>query len=751
MSLTVTVIKVALPVPLRRGFDYLCPRQSGFDVPCPGMRITVPFGNRTLVGIIIGTGDSSNLASQKLKHAIEILDDRPLVPGELMRLCHWCASYYHHPIGEAFATTLPALLRRGKNVAARQETWYQLAAHFSATHEQQLQRAPRQAEIVALARDHEAGVSATALKTLGLAGTPLRALLDKGLVIKAIREAARHEHSTQVLAEAPLSLNPEQQQAVDSVRIALGEFACFLLDGVTGSGKTEVYLQAIEQTLQEGRAALVLVPEIGLTPQTVARFQHRFTGPVSVLHSGLTDSERLHAWSAAANDTARIIIGTRSSVFTPIPRLGIIIVDEEHDLSFKQQDGMRYSARDVAILRARQLGIPVLLGSATPSLESLYNVTAGRYRKLVLSERAGSANAPRLDLVDIRSRPLQEGISQPLLEAIGIEIKAGNQVLVFLNRRGFAPILMCHACGWMADCNNCDTRLTLHLQPRQLRCHHCDARQRVPSVCPDCASPELTAIGVGTERSEDAIGRLFPDVNVVRIDRDTMRGKRAIAERLAQVNQGEPCILVGTQMLAKGHHFPNVTLVAILEADSGLFSADFRGIERMAQLITQVAGRAGRALKPGRVLIQTHQADHPLIHSLIHDSYARLAERLLEERRQAELPPFRHWVIVRAEAADDTIPAQLLRETAGWAARYLDDHFAKARNGRGHAGEVTWFGPLPALLYRRNGRYRNLLIFQSSSRSALSQLLHHLCPLLETSRLARRARWSIDVDPQECF
>ncbi len=749
MSFANTVLKVALPVPLRRAFDYLCPPLTDPANLGPGMRVAVPFGNRNLVGIIIEIADSTNLSSQKLKHATEVLDTKPLVPEELMRLCHWCATYYHHPIGEVFATALPAQLRQGKIANAKQELYYRLAADFSAESEKQLQRAPRQAEIVALARQHEEGVSAHALKALGLSGAPLKALVDKGWLAARVAEATPHEHPTQVLAEAPLTLNPEQQEAVDSLNQAMGEFACFLLDGVTGSGKTEVYLQAIEKALQQGRAALVLVPEIGLTPQTVARFRHRFNSPVSVLHSGLTDTERLHAWSAAASDTARIVIGTRSSVFTPIPQLGIVIVDEEHDLSFKQQDGMRYSARDIAILRARHQGIPIVLGSATPSLESLHNVTTGRYRKLTLSERAGNASAPKLGLIDIRSRPLQEGMSQPLLEAIKFEIEAGNQVLVFLNRRGFAPILMCHECGWMADCANCDTRLTLHMQPRQLRCHHCDAQQRIPSACPNCTSPELTAMGVGTERSEEAIRRIFPDTSIVRIDRDTMRGKRAMAERLAQINQGKSCILIGTQMLAKGHHFPNVTLVAILEADSGLFSSDFRGIERMAQLITQVAGRSGRAHKPGRVLIQTHQADHPLINSLIHDGYAKLAANLLEERRQAELPPFQHWVIVRAEATDEATPMRLLRQTAGWANQYLQDNPGNDKGG--DSSEIASFGPLPALVYRRNSRYRNLLIFQSASRTALLQLLNHLCPLLEASPDARKVRWSIDVDPQECF
>jgi primosomal protein N' (replication factor Y) len=525
---------------------------------------------------------------------------------------------------------------------------------------------------------------------------------------------------------------------VDSVRAAPTGFTAWLLEGVTGSGKTEVYLQLIADQLRDSKQVLVLVPEIGLTPQLVARFQQRFTLPISVLHSGLNDAERWRAWQQAASGTARLIIGTRSAIFTPLKHPGLIVIDEEHDGSFKQQDGLRYSARDLAVWRAHQLAIPVLLGSATPSLESLYNVQQGRYRHLLLPERAGEACHPRMHLLDLRQQPMQDLLSKTLIDAIRHHLDRGGQTLLFLNRRGFAPVLLCHACGWVAACQRCDARLTLHQQQRELRCHHCGSQRRVDAFCPSCGSSELIAIGEGTQRIEQTLQTLFAQHTVLRIDRDSTRRKGALESALDEASSGRAKILLGTQMLAKGHHFPEVTLVAILDADQGLFSSDFRASERMAQLIIQVAGRAGRADRPGEVIIQTHHPDHPLLLQLVQQGYPAFARSALVERQQTGFPPFTSMALLRAEASRAELPRDFLEQ-----ARRLAETRPEPR--------VQLWGPVAAPMERRAGRYRAQLLIQSPQRNALQRFLDGWIPALESIRQVRQVRWSIDVDPIDTY
>ena len=703
------------------------------------MRVKVPFGRQQLTGIIIRLDNHSQLPNEKLKTVARVLDKQPVINSEMMSLYSWCSQYYQHMLGETLATALPSLLCQGEKYSPRQEAIYQLTPAFTNALKSDLKRAPKQLEIIELIQQHPAGLGEHVIKTLGLSNSALKALLDKGIINKQTVDAKPPTRPAQILAEAPFELNQEQHHAVASINAAADHFACFLLDGVTGSGKTEVYLHCIEHTLNAGKAALILVPEIGLTPQTVARFKQRFNSPVIALHSGLTDHQRLHDWMAAAQGHCPIIIGTRSAIFTPIKNLGLIIVDEEHDLSFKQQEGLRYHARDVAVMRANQLKIPVVLGSATPSLESLHNCETNRYTKLTLTQRAGHANPPKIELIDIRSRPLEEGFSQPLTRLIKKHLENGNQVLVFINRRGFSPTLMCHNCGWMADCKRCESRYTLHLNPHQLRCHHCDSQRTVPNHCPSCGDSELYSVGVGTERSEHFLQEAFPDTPVLRIDRDSTRRKNALREMIDQIHEAKPCILVGTQMLAKGHHFPNVTLVAILDADGGFFSADFRGLERMSQLITQVGGRAGRANKPGTVIIQTHQADHPQLQTLVDKGYAALAPELLRERQQAHLPPYQHAALFRAEATDEDSPFVFLQQVRDLAEQLLGNE------------QMEIFGPIPAVMYKRAGRFRAQLMLQNPQRQKLQHLLTQLCPQLEQLKSARKVRWSIDVDPQESF
>lgn len=533
-----------------------------------------------------------------------------------------------------------------------------------------------------------------------------------------------------------LNLNLHQQHAVDSVIQSLEHFQTFLLDGVTGSGKTEVYLQIIASVLKQNKQALILVPEIGLTPQTLARFQQRFAVPITAIHSNLTDRERLDAWLYAEAGTAQIIIGTRSAIFTPFAKLGIIIIDEEHDISFKQQDSFRYCARDLAIVRGRLEQVPVLLGSATPSLESLHNVQRKRYQYLHLPERAGSSIHPTFHLLDIRNQKLDNGLSNVLLKAIQQHVTQGGQVLLFLNRRGFAPVFICHHCGWVANCKRCDANMTLHKNPPYLQCHHCGSTRDVETQCPDCQNTQLFPLGLGTQRLEKTLAELFPNINIARIDRDSTRTKNKLHDMLDNIHSGNYKILIGTQMLAKGHHFPDVSLVAILDADSGLFSADFRATERIAQLLIQVAGRAGRAERPGEVLIQTHHPNHPLLQQLITEGYNSFTNLALHERKTANLPPYNYLTLIRAEALKKELPLNFLIQVKALAEKLSNK-------------KITILGPVPALMPRRAGFSRAQLLLQSSQRKPLHELLKKLVIAVSELPNARRVRWSVDIDPRE--
>lgn len=739
------ILRVAVPSPLRRLFDYLPPAglsDASAARLAPGMRVAVPFGTRTLVAILVSVQTQSSVATAKLKRALHLIDEHALLPASLMELYVWAAQYYQHPPGEVFQTMLPALLRQDRPAARPPRKVWRLADAGHALAPDALRRAPRQREIIDFLSEH-GELDKTSLLETEISPASLAALVSAGLVL-SLEEAdcgpPPSALSTRPPREASLVLNTEQQHAVNCVATALDGYSCFLLDGVTGSGKTEVYLQIIATVLARGQQALVLVPEISLTPQTIGRFRRRFQCRIAVLHSGLTDTERLHAWLDARDGVAQIIIGTRSALFTPMARPGVLIVDEEHDGSFKQQDGFRYSARDLAVVRARRENICIVLGSATPSLESLYNVRCGRYTHLPLTERAGLAAQPSLHLVDTTQEQVQEGFSGPLLSRIGSHLQAGNQVLVFLNRRGFAPTLQCGDCGWISECAHCDARMTLHKTTPHLRCHHCDSRRPIDRHCPLCKSRNLQALGLGTERSQVWLQGLFPDTRVLRIDRDTTRRKNELDVLLNEVHQGGPCILIGTQMLAKGHHFPRVTLVAVLDADAGLFSADFRGQEHTAQLLMQVAGRSGREGMPGEVLIQTRHASHPTLQTLVREGYGHFAKVLLEERRLACMPPYSALALIRAEAEDYRAPESFLA---------LVRTLAEARLRESADTSISLMGPLPAPMEKRAGKFRAQLQISAQQRPLLQQLLAGLCPQIEALREARSVRWSVDVDPQD--
>lgn len=726
-----SILRLAVPVPLRRSFDYLPPESTPLDQVArlkPGCRILVPFGSRQLIGILLELRENSEIPEEQLKAALQVVDALPVLPTNILQLCQWAASYYQHPLGDVFSNALPALLRKGSPLLA--EPYWQLTTEGKGLPDDALRRAPKQAQCLQLLQ--KGNLSLNQLTDAGLSRSHIKPLVEKGLA-QVIHLDLKADSANRNCETAP-TLNQEQAAAVETVLSKTG-YQSYLLDGVTGSGKTEVYLQLIEHFLNKAKQCLVLVPEIGLTPQTLSRFEQRFNCPIAMLHSGLTDNERLATWQLAANNQAKIIIGTRSAVFTPMPELGLIIVDEEHDSSLKQQDGFRYSARDIAVKRALDLQCPVILGSATPSLESLHNAQERRYQHLVLKQRATGAQLPSFHLLDIRKALLNEGFSQSLLEAIHQEITAGNQVLVFINRRGYAPTLLCHDCGWVAQCQHCDARLTTHFQLKRLRCHHCDHQQALPSHCPSCNSTQLHFQGIGTERSERFLQRQFPGTPVHRIDRDTTSRKDSLATLIEQVHSGDPCILVGTQMLAKGHHFPDVTLVAMLDIDSSLFSADFRGPERMGQLLIQVSGRAGRASKPGKVIIQSHQPDHPLLMQLIHHNYAHFAQQLLVERKQLNMPPTGHIALIRADARDLAQAEQ----------------FLYSLRQQTQLDNAQVLGPIPSPMTKRAGRFRAQLMVHNTDRKQLHIAVKRLLDTGEQHKLGNGLHWSVDIDPIEMF
>jgi primosomal protein N' (replication factor Y) (superfamily II helicase) len=730
------IFRVALDTPLRRLFDYL-PPSLGAVQPAVGARVRVPFGRQRLVGVITGLADHSDVPAARLRPILEVLDATPVLDGGLGKLLRWAAEYYHHPLGEVLAGALPRALRLGASSVAREERWLLTEAASVGATTGEPRRAPKQRALVEFLREHGAADATTLDARFGAWRDAARALSARGWLASAEVELERARPAlTTVRSEGP-ELLPEQSSAVAAITASLDRFGAFVLHGITGSGKTEVYLRVIEQVLLAGRRALVLVPEIGLTPQLLERFRQRFAAPLAVLHSGLTDQERLSAWRDAFSGYARIVLGTRSAVFAPLPEPGVIVVDEEHDSSFKQHEGgFRYSARDLAVMRARGAGVPVVLGSATPALETLHNVQTARYRLLPLGRRATQARPPTLKLIDLRSHAVRGGLSTPAVLAIERHLAAEGQVLVFLNRRGYAPTLLCTACGWIAPCHECDARLTVHLASGRLRCHHCGADLSLPPRCPQCGFA-VKAVGQGTERVEETLGALFPAAAIARLDRDVVRRPGDAEGVMRRMSSGEARILVGTQMVTKGHDFPNVTLVVVLNADQGLFSTDFRAPERLAQTIVQVAGRAGRGSRAGEVLIQTEFPDHPLLTDLLARGYEGFARVALAERAQAAWPPFSRLAALRDSARTADAALAFLAQARGLARR--------------PPSGVRLLGPVPAAMHKRAGRYHAQLLIESRERRALHAFLDEWLPQVEQLNSARAVRWSLDVDPIELF
>jgi len=728
------ILQVVLPVPLRHHFDYLaCDHYPAHGLQT-GIRVLVPFGKRKQqVGILTGVSSTSEINRHKLKRISKIIDDTPLFDPSYFKLLCWASDYYHYPLGELIFNTLPGLLRNGKRAELEGITIWQLNNMVHQGRSSLPLRAHKQQAILDLLKHDSKGLTEDQLNDhFGNWRSAMNSLLDKGLVSKSLSHevALRDSYITE-----SISLSGEQHRVFETIRSELDSARRFLLDGITGSGKTEIYLEVVREVVAQGKQALLLVPEIGLTPHFISRIRKRINAHLVVLHSGLSDSERLQAWLEAREGIASVILGTRSAVWTPLKNPGIFIVDEEHDPSYKQQDNFRYSARDIAIMRSNYAGVPVVLGSATPSLESLHNADIDKFKRIVLSERLEKAALPRFEIIDMRKQKTRNALSDSLVKAIKNVLDNNKQVLLFLNRRGYSPILMCHACGWIDSCSRCNLPLTYHKSSHRLICHHCGS-QGIPAVkCPECDASELVRIGYGTERLAETLEELFPDATILRIDRDSTRRKGSMQDFVDRINSGEADILVGTQMLAKGHHFPEITLVGIIDADRGLYSADFRASERMAQIITQVSGRAGRASDPGVVILQTHFPDHPLLTILLNHDYNRFARLLMQERLSTNLPPFSYMVLLRAESFEQDLPVAFLND----AARVLHKESAGI--------EVS--GPFPAPIEQRAGKYRFQLLLQANNRIELQKAIRPWITELEKHRHSKKIRWSIDVDPQE--
>jgi len=721
-----SVVQVALDTPLERLFDYRIPAGQTVTSADVGRRVRVPFGPHRKIGVLVALGDSGSVAQEKLKMLDEVDRALPPLPADIMNLARFAAGYYQHPFGQTLLALLPPALKRPRFrtpapqacrlTEAGRLHWNGLPerAHAQRRLGQRLARGP------------------VAMSALGDLRGPLREWLKRGFA-----------EAVHLLPEpGPCVSRPEltraQQVALEQVMGASEGFKAWLLHGVTGSGKTEVYLRLIEETLALGRQVLVLAPEIHLTPQLTERFRQRFPERHLVCqHSGLADGPRLAAWLDCAEGRADLVLGTRLSVFTPMPRLGLLIVDEEHDPAYKQMEGLRYHARDVAVWRARQAGIPILLGSATPALESWRNAQSGRYGLISLPDRAhAEATLPDIQRVDSRTDRPRQGLTGTLIQALAENLARGEQSLVFINRRGYAPTLYCQQCGHISDCPRCSAHQVLHRQGHgyELRCHHCGLAARPPQVCPACGNPDLRPFGQGTQKVEEALAQQFPSARLLRIDRDTASRRGAFDDMRRRITDREVDILIGTQIIAKGHDFPMLTLVGIVGADQALMSPDFRAGERLFAQLMQVAGRAGRAAHQGRVLIQTDYPNHPLYATLAAHDYPAFAARTLRERRDAEFPPFTHQALLRAESAS--------LETAL-------DFLGRARAlGAPLAGPAILYDPVAASMARISNWERAQLLVQCRDRRALQAFLATWVPGLREIT-SRQVRWHLDVDPLE--
>lgn len=725
------ILKVALDVPLDRLFDYL---DGGYHVDI-GQRVIVPFGRRSVVGVVVGISDTSEFAPEKLKAITGVFHDEQALDADTFGLIRFCADYYQYPFGQALLASLPARLRQTEPATARKQFLYALTpqGQQASVDEIPVRQAVQRKVFSAL---KQGKLNEVALKEISSSWRKaIEVLQQQGWVYAEQVLAGFGSSNAAVLSPA---LNDEQSAAVSEVVASAKAFKPFLLHGITGSGKTEVYMQILQQILADNDGqALVLVPEINLTPQLEARFRNRLPHlPLVSLHSNLSESERLQNWRLAQSGQARIIIGTRLAVFTPIPKLKVVMVDEEHDGSYKQQDSMRYHARDVAMVRAQRAKVPIVMGSATPALEAWQNAQTGKYRLLSLNRRAVAQSAlPNIRCIDTTKQESTNGLTPVLVNAMRERLEKGEQSLLFINRRGYSPVLLCNACHWIAPCTRCSSRLVVHLKQGRLRCHHCGHEQKIVRQCPSCGNADLHPTGHGTQRLEETLKQLFPSARIQRVDRDSTSRKEALNDILTAVHANEIDILVGTQMLAKGHDFPNLTLVGVIDTDSALFSPDFRASERLFAQLMQVSGRAGRAEKPGEVLIQTTFPAHPLFNALRSQDYPAYAQTLLQEREMAQFPPFCYLALLRAEASN-------YRDVEA----FLNMAFETARQ---LGQQVLTYDPMRSQMEKLKGMERGQILMQANQRGALQKLLAALTPQLRDSKLGAKVRWNVDVDPME--
>lgn len=731
MQGTPLIVQIALDIPLPQLFDYLGIGVTHADL---GRRVRVPFGRKQRIGVIIGIRTDSVHAPDKLKPVLEIYRDTPALPAELLRLLDFCSDYYHYPLGATVLAVLPTRLRCTRPAPNKLSNAWQLTPAGLREAADLPAHAPAQRALFARMRDGQIHTATTLAASAGSYRAILKSWVSRGWAEHGKQPALLDSHREPEANNAP-PLTAAQLNALAVIEAEFAHFRAFLLHGVTGSGKTEIYLHLVETALARGGQTLLLVPEINLTPQLTGLFRARFPHmEIAILHSGMAEGERLIHWLAAAEGRARIVLGTRLAVFAPLPRLALIIVDEEHDSSFHQQDGLRYAARDVAVIRARQRDVPIVMGSATPALETWHNAHNGRYTLLSLAERAiPGARLPVIHLLDTRSSKPDAGLAPALLGAIGDRLTQGQQSLIFVNRRGYAPALMCFECGWSAACQRCSAKLVLHLREHQLRCHHCGHIERIQTACPSCGKVDLTPGGFGTQRIEDTLTQHFPHARILRVDRDSTRRRDSWADMQRAIRGGEADILVGTQLLAKGHDFPKLTLVGVINADSALYSPDFRATERLFAQLMQVSGRAGRAAQAGEVMIQTQFPRHHLYQLLQRHDYTGFAASLMTERNAAGFPPFMHQAVLRVEAGKlETALGFLLR----------------ARLAAPGVATVTLFDPTPAAMMRKAGMERALLLVQSPTRKALQTFLSAWMPQLYALK-ANTVRWNLDVDPLE--
>ena len=731
--MTKELVEVLVPIPLEGKFSYKIPSGLKNEDFQPGVRVEVPFGKRTLIGIVWGK-DLNSDKTIGYKNVIKVLDKTPLISKELLGLADWSSRYYHHPLGEVISYFLTPILRKGKAAEFLNINFFKLSIQGDFLDIDKLSRAPNQKKALLFFRRENKELSQMYCKANGISSVTLANLCNKGLLKRYSKELVPERSKEKFLEGQNRVLTKEQKKALALIKAKPNK--PFLLNGITGSGKTEIYLRAIKEVTDKGKQALVLIPEIGLAPQTEERFRRYFGNRVASFHSAKNERERLDVWLSASKGYLDVVIGTRSSIFLPMPNLGLIVIDEEHDQSFKQSERFKYSARDVALYRAKLRGIQVILASATPSIETLNNALTKKYSHLKLTKRATGAKLPEFISVDLRGKALKEGLSEELLDSIEVELRKKNQVLIFLNRRGYASSLICKHCGWISNCKKCDAHMTVHKNPVQLQCHHCDSRKNIPSLCPLCSSEHFLSYGIGTEKLEAYLRKRFSSYSVLRIDSDTTKRKDSFKKLLSKVRKNHPIIMVGTQLLAKGHHFPNVTLVGIVDADSGLFSADFRGTEKVAQTITQVAGRAGRDKKPGKVIVQTYCPDHPHIKKILEGSYDSYALRIIEERKNSHSPPFSFQAKVQAESLSSNISRN-----------FLSILLKESANLTSLPSSVRVVGPLPSIMEKKSGLYRWEINLFSNTRTTLHQTLDLFQTVLNKPPSSKKVRWLIDVDP----